>query len=181
MFVSIQYSFLKHAFFKATDTDCIDLLDYSCSTDKGYPTNCISNCSTSRNCINSLCHNSLSRTGCKYGLHITICVYDYCIVGFWYGMYGTFCMTVVLYHRGYWYGLHNILRESVVLCTLDFRLVFIHVHVSYYLKISNKQRAHIFLPAITWLKYCRYGVKSYPIKQSINQSYLSSECNKALI
>ena len=31
------------------------------------------------------------------------------------------------------------------------------------------------LPAVTWLKYCRFGVKLYPINQSINQSISSSD------
>ena len=29
---------------------------------------------------------------------------------------------------------------------------------------------YIIKTAITWLKYCRYGVKQYSINQSINQS-----------
>ena len=32
-----------------------------------------------------------------------------------------------------------------------------------------------YIGAVTWLKYCRYGVKLYPINQSINQSpYIGS-------
>ena len=35
-------------------------------------------------------------------------------------------------------------------------------------------RAYAFIsPAVTWLKYCRYGVKLFPTNQSINQSFIS--------
>ena len=32
----------------------------------------------------------------------------------------------------------------------------------------NRSNIHV-TPAVTWLKYCRYGVKRYPITQSLNQ------------
>ena len=33
--------------------------------------------------------------------------------------------------------------------------------------ITYKEMLHLSSAAVTWLKYCRYGVKRYPINQSI--------------
>ena len=35
----------------------------------------------------------------------------------------------------------------------------------------------LYTPAVTWLKYCRYGVKHYPINQSINPLHASYQYN----
>ena len=39
-------------------------------------------------------------------------------------------------------------------------------------KLQNFKTDHMYLivAAVTWLKYCRYGVKLYPINQSINSA-----------
>ena len=46
---------------------------------------------------------------------------------------------------------------------------------------------HVPMAAVTWLKYCRYGVKRYPINQSMYQWYIDNHwiyelfrCNTAL-
>ena len=44
----------------------------------------------------------------------------------------------------------------------------------YKVHVSREQSRDV-MPAVTWLKYCRYGVNLYPINQSINQ-YCT--CNK---
>ena len=42
--------------------------------------------------------------------------------------------------------------------------------------ITYKEMLHLSSAAVTWLKYCRYGVKRYPINQSINQSFFRMKC-----
>lgn len=46
---------------------------------------------------------------------------------------------------------------------------YLFLRIFYALKFQNRT-LEIIVDAVTWLKYCRYGLQHYPINQSINSS-----------
>ena len=69
------------------------------------------------------------------------------------------------------YSIHNFMHTSITQCInniIDSRWILIQVYSGMYYKLQSSVRdPWATLVGLTWLRYCRYGIKLYPINQSI--------------